>query len=465
MATSRRKFIHQLGGSVVMLTAGSLHSFAAQEEQEKRTLQSEKKITANDTIRVGVIGMGIMGFRDTQTLLKVPGVELVACCDLYTGRLQRARELYGGQLFITKDYREILNRKDIDAVIVCTGDHWHQRITIDAMRKGKAVYCEKPVVHHLSEGHELIKVQKETNAILQVGSQRVSSIAYAKAKELYKAGEIGQLNSVEASFDRQSALGAWKYTIPPDASLQTVDWDRYQENVAKHPFDEKRFFWWRNYREYGTGVAGDLFVHLLSGLHFLTDSKGPSKIFSIGDLCYWKDGRDVPDVMSAVLKYPETKEHQAFQVTLRVNLVSGQGDKAVTKFVGTEGVIDFGWNDFTIRRSKMSKAPGYGGWDSFDTYPAAMQKQLATHYNQEYSTTDQQVPKLSDLKYATPAGYSDSYDHFINFFESVRTKKPVVEDVEFGFRAAAPCLACNESYFQQKVIYWDAEKMLLKSTE
>ena len=330
---------------------------------------------------------------------------------------------------------------------------------MEAMRKGKAVYCEKPMVHHIDEGWPVIKVQKETNAVFQVGSQFVSSIAMAKAKEFYKAGEIGKLNTIEASFDRQSALGAWEYTIPTDASEKTVDWNRYIGDAPKKPYDPKRFFWWRNYRDYGTGVAGDLFVHLVSRVHFLTDSKGPTKIYSSGALSHWKDGRDVPDVMSAIMYYPETAEHPSFQLMLRVNFISGFGEKTVTRFIGSEGVIDFEGDNFILSKNKMPEAPGYGGWDSFDTYPEKMQKQIVEEYNKRWTKDQQQRPKLNSISYNVPPGYDDRLDHFTNFFESVRNKKPVVEDAIFGYRAAAPCLACNDSYFQKKIIYWDPVNM------
>ncbi len=462
MSTDRRKFIKNLGGSAVLLTAGSLNSFAAKEQHEKRILQAERRISTNDKIRIATIGMGIMGYNDTNTAIKVPGVELVACCDLYDGRLEHAKERYGKNIFTTRHFEDILTRKDIDAVIVATNDSWHSKISMDAMHSGKAVYSEKPMVHKFNQGWDVINAQKETKAVMQIGSQRVSSIAIAKAKELYQAGDIGQINSVLAFTDRQDALGAWQYTIPLDSSPQTVDWERYQANAdKKFAWDENRFFRWRNYREYGTGVAGDLFVHLLSGLHFITGSKGPSKIYSIAGLTYWKDGRNVPDVMTAVLEYPDCAEHPAFQVSLRVNFVSGAGDRGSTQIVGTEGVMDMGGNEFTIHRNKMSKAPGIGGWDSFDTYTEDMQKKLMVEYNKKWSKDDQTRPTLPDITYAAPDNYDEHLDHFTNFFESIRNGKPVVEDPVFGFRAAAPCLACNESYFQNKVIHWDAENMKL----
>jgi predicted dehydrogenase len=457
--SSRRKFIKQLSAASVALPLSSLSANTI----PVQLIPYQHQYTAIDKINVAIIGFGIMGSRNAKTLLQVPGVQLIGVCDLYQGRLDRAKELYGQQLFTTRIYEELLDRNDIDAVVICTSDQWHNKISIDAMKRGKAVYCEKPVVHQLNQGWEVIRVQQQTKAVLQVGSQRVSSIAYAKAKELYKAGEIGQLNCIEASFDRHTAMGAWQYTMPLDANENTIAWKKYLKTKPDIPFDAKRFFWWRNYKEYGTGVAGDLFVHLLSGIHFLTDSKGPSRIFATGDLSYWKDGRNVPDVMTGIMEYSATKEHPAFQVLLKVNLASGaeKVESGKVKFYGTEGVIDFGWNDFTLYRNKFSKSPGYGGWDAFDTYTKAMQQQITEDYKKKFPVDEKK--ELPAIKFAAPDGYDDRYDHFVNFFESVRTKKPVVEDATFGFRAAAPCLACNESYFQKKVINWDPVQMKLLS--
>jgi predicted dehydrogenase len=456
--SSRRKFIRQIGGSSVLIAAGPLRTFATSTIEE-RSIPYNNIFSQNDKIRIATIGMGIMGNVDTDSALKVPGVELVAACDLYDGRLTRVKEKYGKNVFTTRDYRELLNRTDIDAVIIATSDHWHSRIAIDAMNNGKAVYCEKPVVHKINEGLQVIDTQKKTGRPMQVGSQRVSSIVYRKAKELYKSGSIGMLNCIEASFDRHDALGAWEYTMPVDGSPDTVDWDRYIEGMPKIAWDPKKFFWWRNYRDFGTGVAGDLFVHLLSGIHLLTDSVGPDTIFANGQLCYWKDERDVPDVMVAIMHYPETKEHPEFQVMLRVNFVSGQGEKGITRFIGSEGVIDMLDNGFNLTHSIMSKAPGIGGWDAIYSYPQAMQDELIKQYNQKYTAEEKRRPIVPDIKYVAQEGYDEHLEHFINFFNGVRKNTPLVEGPEFGFRAAAPTLACNDSYFQQKIIKWDPINM------
>lgn len=456
--SSRRQFIRQLGGSSLLLAAGTVPLLGSG-NPKKQFFPGKTDFSPADKIRVATIGMGIMGNVDTDSAIRVPGVELAAVCDLYTGRLARAKEKYGSNIYTTRDYRELLNRKDIDAIIIATSDHWHARIAIEAMNAGKAVYCEKPVVQKISDGLPVIAAQKKTGKPMQVGSQRVSSIVYREAKKLYKSGAIGQLNCVEASFDRQDALGAWEYTMPTDGSPTTVDWNRYTEGMAKMDWDPKKFFWWRNYRDFGTGVAGDLFVHLLSGIHLMTDSFGPKTIYASGQLCYWKDGRDVPDIMTAIMQYPESKEHPAFQLMLRVNFVSGQGDKGVTRFIGNEGVMEMLDNGFSVTNSIMSKAPGIDGWDGFSTYPKAMQEELMKRYMAKYTEEERKRPQKPGTKYVAPEGYDEHLEHFKNFFDGVRDGKPLVEGPEFAFRAAAPTLACNDSYFQKKIINWDPVNM------
>jgi predicted dehydrogenase len=276
---------------------------------------------------------------------------------------------------------------------------------------------------------------------------------------LLAAGEIGKLNMVNAVYDRQASLGAWEYTMPSDASPETVDWNKYIEGAGRIPFDTKKFFWWRNYKDFGTGVAGDLFVHLLSGTHVITGSTGPTKIFSSGQLSYWKDGRDVPDVMTGILQYPQTNVHPAFQLTLQVNFISGTGGQEIIKLGGEEGTIEIRGNSLTVKHSILPKAPGFGGYDAVFTYPTPMQESLTAAYTQKYTDEEKKRPVKDDIVFKAPQGYSDHLEHITNFFDAIRMNKPVVEDAAFGFRAAAPALACNDSYFQQKIINWDPENM------
>ncbi|REA64235.1 gfo/Idh/MocA family oxidoreductase [Dyadobacter luteus] len=458
---SRRQFLERIGAVGLVAASSPLSSLAAREKAEERIMHYERPGSANDKIRIGVIGYGVQGHFDLDTALKVPGVELAGICDLYTGRIQNAKEKFGNQLYTTRNYKELLDRSDIDAVIIATTDVWHARITLDALAKGKHVYCEKPMVYKISEGHQVIAAAKKSGKVLQVGSQRVSSIGYAKAKELLAAGEIGKLNMVNAVYDRQSSIGAWEYTIPKDADASTTDWDKFIAVTEKMPFDARKFFWWRAFKEVGTGVAGDLFIHLLSGTHFITGSNGPESIYSTGQFSYWKDGRNLPDVMSGVMQYPDSPQHNAFQLTLQVNFISGTGGQEVIRLVGSEGVIDVMGNDIKVKHSLLPEAPGFGGYDSLFTFQKSMQEEMKKDYEAKWTTEQRKRKTKEDIVFKAPAGYDDHLDHFTNFFDSIRTNKPVIENVEFGFRAAAPALACNESYFSKKVIQWDPVKMKL----
>jgi len=421
----------------------------------------DKKISPNDRIRVALIGAGGMGTGDAESSQEVPGVELVAVSDIYQGRLIRAKERWGNQLFTTRDYREVLARRDIDAVLIATPDHWHSQISIDAMEAAKDVYCEKPMVQRVDDGRAVVEAQRKTGRIMQVGSQRVSSIVYEKARELLQAGAIGELNMVEAWWDRNNAIGAWEYSIPPDATPQNIDWDRFLGRAPRVPFEPARLFRWRNYRDYGTGVAGDLFVHLFSGMHFVTGAHGPTRVFATGGLRFWKDGRDVPDVFLGLYDYPATDRHPAFNLALRVNFVSGAGESSGFRFVGSEGVMTIA-GGVTVSKTPRETEPGY----TIDTFPKAVQAEFLAGYEKKYPprrpSADSLRPEEQE-QYLPPRHYSDHLDHHRNFIAAVRSRQPLVEDPVFGFRAAGPALLSNVSYFEQRVCKWDPESMTLLS--
>ena len=445
---NRRSFLK----SASIATAGSfagakLHALAGP------LTQDAKPVAANDHIQLALIGAGGQGQSDTHAAIQVPGVKLVAVADCYNGRLDHAKEMWGDDLFTTRDYREILARKDIDAVLIATPDHWHKQAAVDAMKAGKDVYCEKPMIHVYSDGPEMIEASRTTGRILQVGSQRVSSMVYAKAKELLAAGAIGQLNLVTARWDRNSAMGAWSYTVPLDASPETCDWPRFLGTAPKIPWNSEHFFQWRKWKAYGTGVAGDLFVHLFSGTHFITGAKGPTRAAATGALRFWKDGRDVPDVMLGIFDYPE-----GFNLSLRVNFVDGGDESEGLIFTGSEGTMEIAGGTVSVNRSPRQKGSGY----QIGSFTDAMQKQLMDAYEAKYPREHPAgEPPLGYDKYVAPPGYSDSYDHFKNFFDSVRTRKAPVEDAVFGYRAAGAALLANLSIERDAVVHWDPEKMKL----
>jgi len=447
MSSSRRHFI-KLSAASAMLPEG----LAAWDES-----QDSKAVSPNDRVRIALIGAGGQGTDDTLTALKVPGVELVAVADVYQGRLDRAQERWGEKapLFVTRDHREILARPDVDAVIISTPDHWHSTISIDAMNAGKDVYCQKPMVQSLDEGLKVVEAQKKTGRIFQVGSQRVSSIAYWKAKELLAAGAIGELNLVEAWWDRNDPIGAWQYSIPPDASPQTVDWERFLGRAPKRPFEPIRLFRWRNYQDYGTGVAGDLFVHLFSGIHLVCGSTGPTRIMTTGGLRFWKDGRDVPDVMLGVYDYPHAGGHPAFTLSLKVNFAAGGGESHQFRFVGQDGSMSILGNTVTLSKRAKQKDPGF----TIGTFAKATQATFLKEYRAKYPEREPEMSSGKDEIYTAPRGYTDQDHHFKNWIAAIRTRKQPIEDAVYGFRAAGPALASNVSYFQNKVVKWDPEAM------
>jgi predicted dehydrogenase len=424
---------------------------------EAATLEQAPAPSANDRINLALIGAGGQGQGDTRTAITVPGVRLVAVADCYDGRLAHAKELWGGpsgnDITTTRDYKELLTRKDIDAVLIATPDHWHRQVAVDCMKAGKDVYLEKPMIHIYDDGPAIIETARATNRILQVGSQRVSSIVYAKAKELLAAGAIGKLNMIAARWDRNSSIGAWNYTVPLDASTQTCDWPRFLGNAPKIPFNAERFFQWRKWKDYGSGVAGDLFVHLFSGTHFITGSEGPTRAMATGAIRFWNDGRDVPDVLLGLFDYPE-----GFNLSLRVNFVNGGEESEGFLFTGSEGTMEIAGTSLTVSRTPREKEPGY----TVSTFTNDMQKRILEQYRAKYPATNPvQDPAAITQKYAAPRGYSDSYDHLQNFFNSIRTRKQPVEDATFGFRAAGAALLSNLSLEKNAIVHWNPKTMKL----
>jgi predicted dehydrogenase len=444
---NRRNFLKVAGSaSAATLLAPHVHALEAIEGEAR-------PVAANDHIQIALIGAGGQGMGDTEHAIQVPGVKLVAVADCYNGRLDHSKERWGNDIFTTRDYNEILARKDIDAVIIGTPDHWHKQASVDAMKAGKDVYCEKPMIHIYSDGPEMIETSRSTGRILQVGSQRVSSIIYAKAKELLASGAIGQLNMVTAHWDRNSTMGAWSYTVPPDASPETCDWPRFLGTAPKIPFNAEHFFQWRKWAAYGTGVAGDLFVHLFSGTHFITGAHGPTRGMATGGLRFWKDGRDAPDVMLGLFDYP-----QGFNLSLRVNFVDGGEESEGLIFTGSEGTMEIGGGGVSVSRTPRETEPGL----MIDTFTEATQKQILDAYHAKYPPAHPEgAPPAGYEKFVAPPGYSDSYDHFKNFFASVRSRQPVVEDAVFGYRAAGAALLSNRSLQRGEIAHWDPEAMKL----
>jgi predicted dehydrogenase len=258
---------------------------------------------------------------------------------------------------------------------------------------------------------------------------------------------------ISAFWDRNSSIGAWNYTVPPDASPETCDWPRFLGTAPKIPFNAEHFFQWRKWKAYGSGVAGDLFVHLFSGIHFITGAHGPTRAMATGGLRFWKDGRDVPDVLLGLFDYPE-----GFNLALHVNFVDGGSEGEGFLFTGSEGTMEIAGNTLIVNRVPRDKEPGL----MIGSFTEAMQKQITAAYREKYPLVEPTEPtRVGNDRYIVPRDYSDSYDHLKNFFAAVRSRQPVVEDAVFGYRAAGAALLSNLSYEREAIVKWDPEAMKL----
>jgi predicted dehydrogenase len=388
-----------------------------------------------------------------STAIQLPGVECVAAADLYDGRHTLAKEITGNpSLPTTRRYQELLDRKDIDCLIAAVPDHWHKRVVVDACNAGKDIYCEKPMSHTAAQGFEMVEAARKNSRLVQIGSQRVSSVLCAKARELYDSGAIGEVEMVELSLGRNDPTGAWEYPPPFDLSPQTLDWDTWLNDAPKTPFDKYRFARWRAWKEYGTGVAGDLMVHLISGmLVTLGWNEPPRSASALGGIFRWKDGRNMPDLHVVLFDY------HGIPVYVRLGLATETPELA--RFMGPKGILAAG--EFELHYSPqrgVDTAPSY--------YASGFPQKMREEYFQQWHTENDPKPgqePLADDTIYRGNDWDDEKPHLWNFFQAVRTRKPVTEDAVFGNHAAIACHMANESYFRKKPVYWDAASQSITS--
>lgn len=439
---TRRDFIRIGASTIAAGTAGKVTLL-----QPKPVSGAGQLAPPSNRVRFASIGTGTRGCELLQASLEVPGVECVAVCDLYDSRHEAAQEAVQAKVPATRSYHEILNRQDVDAIIVAVTDHQHRRVVVDACDAGKDAYCEKPLSHTVEEGFEIVKAVQKGNRILQVGSQRVSSIVYEKAREIYASGAVGDVFYIEGSADRNSPSGAWVYPIPPDASEQTIDWKEWLVGAPERPFDATRFFRWRCFEDYGEGLAGDLFVHLLSGIYSIVGTNEPPiRAQTTGGLFRWRDGRDFPDVIETLYDFPQ------FRVLLRCNLNNAAGE--VIRLQGTKGTLEINGQTLTYTPQDTTPKP-----ETYSTkgWPAQLRNEYLAQWNKEHpqpAPLDYQV--VESETYTAPPGYSDVPAHLANFFTAVRTRQTPLENEVFGNHAAIACHMANYAYFKNAIATWDA---------
>lgn len=412
--------------------------------------QAQAAAQGGAKVKVGLIGAGIRGLEQMQYLLNV-GADVVIVCDLYNGHFRRAQEIQANTP-VTRDYREVLSHPDIAAVLIATSDHWHSRIAIEAMNAGKDVYCEKPMTHTIPEALEMVKVSHDTGRLVQVGSQSLSMQSTQKGKEWLDKGEIGTVFAIQCEIYRPDPVGAWEYPVPPDASPETIDWERYLGDAPKRPFDPIRFFRFRNWWDYGTGISGDEYVHLLSRVHYLMNVQYPLSAVANGGLYKWKSDREVPDVHNTLYDYGK------FQVAVLANLVCNFDGGEIVRFFGDRGTIVLTEESATLLPYDVEWSYGY----PLESWPKDLKQQfIAQHKNDplaDVGTYDRQPHRQKQTFQQTKEG---TEDHIRNLFQAMATRQQPIENVDFGCGTAVACHMANISYIEKQRVLWDAEKQTL----
>jgi predicted dehydrogenase len=326
-------------------------------------------------------------------------------------------------------------------------------VVVDACNAGKDIYCEKPMSHNVADGLAMVEAAQKNNRVVQIGSQRVSSVLCATARELYAGGAIGDVEMVELTLGRNDPTGAWEYPPPLDLSPETLDWDTWLNDAPKIPFNKYHFSRWRCWRNYGTGVAGDLMVHLISGmLVTLGWNEVPKSATAMGGIFRFKDGRDMPDFHTVLFDY--------HGVPVYVRLDLGCETPELARFMGPKGLLDAGELDL-----RHSPQPGVDLDPSYyaNSFPAKMRDEYFKQWHAEHDPQLGKEPVHEDTVYKGH-DWDDMRPHLNVFFQSVKSRKPVTEDAVFGNHAAIACHMANESFFRQRPVTWDAASKTIKSS-
>jgi predicted dehydrogenase len=416
----RREFLKTAAGAG--LAIGSLAATAP---------ANAKTTRANDRINVGVIGVGGRGSAILKWAMDVgqkpaTPAQVVAVCDVYAKRRRVAAEL--AKCDAIEDYHDLLNRKDIDAVLIATPDHWHAQMAIDAMMKGKDVYLEKPMTHTVEEAKQVYEVSQKTGRVLQVGSQTTSSDQWWKARKAIQDGLIGQLIMSQGSYHRNSVGGEWNYTIDPNAGPNGsgddhIDWKMWLGKAPSRDFDAERFFRFRKYWDYSGGIATDLFYHVMAPLNICWgEAQFPYRVSGTGGIYVFKD-REVPDTFMLTADY--AKGHSVVMSSSMANdthipgtIRGHEGTIVMVPHGQFEGFVDH----ITVQRQNAFKEK------RTDVFGATGEMNIACE------------PRES---------------HMTNFMRCVKTREKPVLDALTGYKALVTIAMSVQSYREGKTLYFD----------
>lgn len=400
-----------------MTSAIDRRAFLASSAAILAGVETARGFHANDTLQVGCIGTGGRCRALMKSLLQVPNVKITAVCDVWDDSLAEGKKLAGGMASATKRHEDLLARKDVDAVLIGTPDHWHVPLTVAACEAGKDVYVEKPLTHDLAEGKAVIDAQNNHKRIVQVGTQQRSMPHIAAARDLLKSGVVGEVHKVHCTWNRNAGrAGQFKSTIDP----KSVDWKRFVGNAREQPFDPYRFRQWRWFWDFGGGLFTDLLVHWIDVVHWLLDLDHPTAAASIGDFYSAKDLWETPDTVQTLLRYPDKQVQVYFEGTF-----SNARNGAMVEFMGTEGTlyVDRGRYEFTPDRGKSAKP---------------VELIVGTG------------PKGLDF-YDKPDG---ELVHLTNWVECIRSRKRPNAPAEAGVSAASAAHLANQSLRSGAMAWW-----------
>ena len=379
--------------------------------------ESSRGFAANDTLRVGLIGVGGRCKHLLKSFPNLPNVKITAVCDVFADNLEAGKKLADPKAFATTKHEELLARKDVDAVLIATPDHWHVPLTVAACKAGKDVYVEKPLTHDLSEGAAVIAAQNDYKRVVQVGTQQRSMTHIVKARELLNT--IGTVHKVHCTWNRNSArVQRGKDALDPNK----VDWKRFLGDAKNQPFDAYKFRQWRWFWDFGGGIFTDLMVHWLDVVHWFLGLDHPTTAASLGDWFTAKGVWETPDTVQTLLHYPDQQVQVHFEGTFSNNRFG-----SLCAFMGTEGTLylDRGRYEITPDRGKTK-------------------------------------PEASSLVLGTGAKGLDFYDkpdgellHLTNWIECIRDRsKKVACPAEAGVSAAAGAHLANQSVRSGKIAAW-----------
>ena len=402
-------------------------------------------------------------------------VSLVGVCDLFDFRsdlgVQASKNEVkpGGKPKETatayQHYTDLLSNDDIDAVIVATPDHWHSRITIDAAKAGKHVYCEKGLTRTFDEAIDVYDTVKRTGITFQLGHQNRQVEANYKAKRIIEQGLLGPINMVELTTNRNSPWGAWVWGIHPDGNKRTIDWKTFQEPVPiknRIPFGEealKRFFRWRCWFDYGTGLSGDLLSHDFDTINQIMDIGIPKYASSTGGVYFYKDGRDVPDVWNATFEYPDKDLTVLYSATLSSNNARGNrimGHDATMMMGGQSGggsihgFIVTADDASTQYKERIENGMINTRYPMYSYAPGSKQIDGVTSATSKYFASKGLLYTYRDGKRVDP-----THLHIKDWLEAIRMGGQPKCNIEVALHEAVACHMATESYLQGRRIEWD----------